>query len=133
MEALPGAIWVSLRDTNRRGTHITMQWIPGHAGIPGNEEADRIANQASLLPQEATPINYAGAKAAIRKQINCWREKRSRTHPHLRPTSGHNDLTRWEQCTLSQLRVGKSILCRATLHGIGLTSDPDCPKCVTVI
>ena len=43
---------------------------------PGNEEADRIVNQAALLPQKATPIDYAGAKAAIRKQINCCREKR---------------------------------------------------------
>ena len=38
-EAIPIAIWESLLDLQER-THITFQWVPGHAGLQGNDMSD---------------------------------------------------------------------------------------------
>lgn len=53
---------------------------------------------------------------------------RQRT-PHPDPTPDHDDLTRWESVTLSQLRTGYSPLTRDTLLRLELANDDLCPAC----
>ena len=53
-------------------SQITLQWIPAHAGIPGNTESDIIANNrchtTSRLEQLQQPIEPATLKAILKKQ-----------------------------------------------------------------
>ena len=33
-----------------KGLHVTIQWVPGHAGVEGNERADQVAKQTAGKP-----------------------------------------------------------------------------------
>ena len=58
-----GNIWRLINELCEKSLKIVFQWIPGHKGIPGNEEADKIAGEASKLPQEEIPLSFETVKA----------------------------------------------------------------------
>ncbi|BFZ14162.1 hypothetical protein BsWGS_17201 [Bradybaena similaris] len=81
---------------------VTLQWVPSHCGVPGNEMADRLVKkggECEQLENEATYFEKKGAIQAI-KRDQChadgnyhtldWREQR--TVFHLR--TGHNRLNK---------------------------------------
>jgi ribonuclease HI len=46
-------LWQRLDELNARH-QIEWRWVPGHAGVPGNERVDRLANEAiDTLSQQA--------------------------------------------------------------------------------
>ena len=54
----------------RHGVKITLQWIPGHAGVPGNEVVDSLAKRGSLLvPVEEEACSMETAAHLIRGWI----------------------------------------------------------------
>ena len=111
------SLWDKIAD---QGKTIALQWIPGHAGIDGNEAADRIVNRvAATCAQDEVPV-------CDPTMVHTDGEGQSGTSSHLHPTPGQEDLNRWGETTLSQLRTGRCTLVRATLHRIGLASDDLC-------
>ena len=63
-------IWSGLlKLVERTGCAIDVQFVPGHAGIEGNERADKMAAQGSKLSQSNVPIDLATAKAAIEREV----------------------------------------------------------------
>ena len=56
-DVLADRVWQRLLDLADRGTHTSLQWVPGHAGLPGNELADEIAREAANLEQRDVPID----------------------------------------------------------------------------
>ena len=128
--ALATDIWRQLHSLGDRGTAVTLQWVPGHSGLDGNEEADRLAGEAAIAHQPEVPIDLATAKSAIGRRVGMMVDARARaSHPHPAPTPGHNDLSRWEACALSQMRTGTSPLTRDVAHRLGLAADAACPAC----
>ena len=128
--ALATDIWRQLHSLGDRGTAVTLQWVPGHSGLDGNEEADRLAGEAAIAHQPEVPIDLATAKSAIGRRVRMMVDARARaSHPHPAPTPGHNDLSRWEACALSQMRTGTSPLTRDVAHRLGLAADAACPAC----
>jgi ribonuclease HI len=47
-------LWQRL-DALAAGQSIEWHWVPGHAGVPGNERVDRLANEAidAMVPDRA--------------------------------------------------------------------------------
>ena len=43
------SIWKRVQELSSRDCHNTIQWVPGHAGLKGNEASDAVAKKASEL------------------------------------------------------------------------------------
>jgi hypothetical protein len=50
---------------------VTLMWITRHQGIPGNEEADRLAKEGAVEvpPNQLTAIPFSVGKNLIKKQL----------------------------------------------------------------
>ena len=128
--ALAADVWNLLHALEDLGKRLDLQWVPGHAGLDGNELADRLANEAAVDDQGHVPVDLASARGATGRLIQTWTRRRaSEDHPHPAPTPDHDSLTRWEAVTLSQLRTGASPLTRDVLLRLGLAADDVCPAC----
>ena len=88
------------REAYRRGASITVNWVPGHAGVLGNEVADQWAVDAALRERRASrgsetvlavatadrTVSRAFLKSTFRKRAVCaWREEIRRRSQGRRP------------------------------------------------
>ena len=55
---LPESLWNvwSLASSLSNSTTLNFQWVPGHTGLPGNENADLLAKAGASLPTDAIPF-----------------------------------------------------------------------------
>ena len=110
---------------------ITIQWIPGHSNIPGNDLADAAAKQASSLLAPTRPITFRSACMQIRKTF-----KDEIEHPRIKDVySKYNKETeqliksRKEQTTIAQIRSGKHLAFNEYRHELDKSVPKTCPRC----
>ena len=118
---------------------ITLQWIPGHCGVDGNERADQLAKEACLLDQSETEVDYASAKSVI--HLHCQQEWLQRAKPKFpqakqRKIGDEGGLTTRERTILSRMRTGgHTPELGAYKKMITSSKEPDqqksdeCPRC----
>ena len=54
---------------------LVLQWIPAHCRIEGNERADRLAKEGSVLEQIESDLTYREVKSIIKTSLNNkWKE-----------------------------------------------------------
>ena len=95
---------------------LTIQWIPGHCDIPGNEVADSAAKSAAAGVDTAQGITYGGICSQIRAAFENPPIEHARTtevYSALDPKKEHRITSRRDQTLLAKLRSGKYIGLRA--------------------
>ena len=122
---LPESLWNvwSLASSLSNNTTLSLQWVPGHAGFPGNEKADLLAKTGASLPTDAIPCSLSPVIAKFRySQYRNWRRHISHSLLNFQvPEVSSKELllSRSIRCELSRLRChGHSLLLSSYLHRI---------------
>ena len=63
---------------------VSLQWVPAHVGLTGNEKADRLAKIGSQAPQTQNPVTYREAKTLLHSRYNGdWKKDNGGYQEHL--------------------------------------------------
>ena len=113
--------------------NLTIQWVPGHSDLPGNELADQAAKEAAGAVEEGTsPISYSCACTAIKIAITDPEPTHARTKEIYAKRSKKLDkriTNRSDQVLLARLRSGHLDSLNAYKQRIAPDSDPKCDLC----
>ena len=132
-----------------RSIALSIQWIPGHCNIPGNDLADAAAkaaakaaitpmsDAASRIPNEVTCGTSAGITfSAICARIRAATRDPPPSHPRTKevyskmtPSREALVRTRADQSLLAKIRSGHFIGFNAYKARIDGRTDPTCPRC----
>lgn len=81
-------IWTMLDIIGQTDSQLHLQFVPGHAGIPGNEQADALAKLGTQHRQSDVAVTMAATMGRARREwLKKWRKEESHPlQPHgLRP------------------------------------------------
>ena len=126
-------VW-SLASSLSNNTILSFQWVPGHAGLLGNEKVDLLAKAGASLPTDAIqcPLPPVVAKVSYFQYHN-WRRHISHSHLNFQvPEVSLEELllSRPIRCELSRLRChGHSLLLSSYLHRISRKENSACSAC----
>ena len=109
----------------RNTESLVLQWIPAHCRIEGNERADRLAKEGSVLEQIESDLTYREVKSIMKTSLNNkWKE----SHPEYNTQDGVYCLNRRGQTTIFRLRTGHNRL-NYHIHKIFKVGETDLCSC----
>jgi hypothetical protein len=125
-----------------RFNKVTLVWIPGHQGLPGNEEVDGLAKEGAteIPPKQFVAIPFSVGKNLIKTQLElkhqakwiaCTGCRQSKVLMRYRLPSKASELLAMSKLRLRAavgLLTGHTSL-RAHLHKLGHTQRQECRLC----
>jgi ribonuclease HI len=127
-------VWARIKLLSEAGAEMFFQWVPGHAGLPGNERADELARAGCAMEQMYAPVDYASCKAMVQRHVvREWRRTCKKTMPwatYVNPEL-ERGLSRDERRVLAQMRAGGKMMELAAFRSwLTRASDvPESPQC----
>jgi hypothetical protein len=120
-------------------------WVPGHAGIRGNDIADEVARDGSALEFHGPEPAFGVFKEVIQKRLSRWLANQHWTRwrglgdtqgqarelisgPSLSAKTRFVSFNRTEARVVTGLLTGHNTL-RRHLHLLGLVDSPMCRRC----
>ena len=95
----------------------TLQWVPSHCGISGNEKADNLAKQGSRDNQTNNPVSIQETTTIIKSIFRNRGNTRDNYH----------NLSRKEQVIIFRLRTGHNRLNKHMHKMMKRAPSPQCP------
>ena len=103
---------------------MTLQWIPSHCDVQGNEKADALAKEGSTKEQVDKSTTLRETKTAIKaKQQTKWMQQ----HPQHNKKDPYHLLSRQEQVTIFRLRTGHNRMNDHLFHKLRIGESALCP------
>lgn len=139
-ELIGARIWEVL---GRLGCRVHMVHVPGHAGLPGNEAADKEAARGGAMAQEEVAIDLPTARAAIRRAVRAdtlaavkreaaranGSESARRFWAHAKPVTLDTMMGRTMQTAVRRVRSNHWVGAGEYRHRIKVSTDDKCPDC----
>ena len=118
--------------------HVTLQWIPGHCNISGNEKADKLAKIGATKPQKIPPCTQNTIKQILKNNekedwLNRWAcgstgRVMFKEMAQPRPQDAINELERQDQSPIFQFRT-QHTRTNQHLNRINPLHQPHCRHC----
>jgi hypothetical protein len=120
---------------HNRNKHVTLQWVPAHCNIYGNDEADKLAKEGSKMKQYKKALSYNAVKShvctAIKSNVKKTWEKASKGKQWLEAvTKKVKWSNRQTETAQFRLETGHDLLGKH-LHKLGITDTNKCTLCAT--
>ena len=113
-------------------TNLQLQWVPSHCGIPGNDLADAVANEAREMDGKDPPISFNSICALINSTLTDGPIQHARTakvYAKYSKTAECTKRARTEQVLLAQLRSGHHMAFKSYKNRLNQDLDKSCPEC----
>ena len=98
------ALKTSLKNLTSKAP-TTLQWVPAHVGLSGNERADHLAKEGSKLHQPTVAATYKETKTLLHNVCrNSWRQRNngySARHDPIRTLNRPQQTTIFRLCALA--------------------------------
>ena len=117
---------------HNRTKPVTIQWIPGHSEVPGNDLADAAAKAGTELQGASRPTSYRASCMMVKKSVpNVIQDRLVREVYKCFSLERDKEelLTRKDQVLMAQIRSGKHKAFKSYEHMLDSTKSDICTRC----